>query len=94
MEIALWFLRYSEKIACAYFAIAKNSTLWKKDGSNSLTASTFRMTVKSSIAKDESNIMGTAVLEKFTFEVLATVKQLGLPTYFMTLTVQSFDGMN
>ena len=29
MEIALRFLRYSEKIARAYSAIAKNSTLWK-----------------------------------------------------------------
>ena len=29
MEIALRFLRYSEKIARAYSAIAQNSTLWK-----------------------------------------------------------------
>ena len=29
MEIALRFLRYIEKIACAYSAIAQNSTLWK-----------------------------------------------------------------
>ena len=29
MEIALRFLRYSEKIAHAYSAIAQNSTLWK-----------------------------------------------------------------
>ena len=29
MEITLRFLRYSEKIARAYSAIAQNSTLWK-----------------------------------------------------------------
>ena len=29
MEIALRFLRYSEKITRAYSAIAQNSTLWK-----------------------------------------------------------------
>ena len=29
MEIALRFLRYSEKIARAYSTIAQNSTLWK-----------------------------------------------------------------
>ena len=29
MEITLRFLRYSDKIARAYSAIAQNSTLWK-----------------------------------------------------------------
>ena len=36
MEIALRFLRYSEKIARAYSAIAQNSTLWKSTFSHLL----------------------------------------------------------
>ena len=52
----------------------------------------FTDTVKSFIAKDEgysfmSPIKGTpAYWKKFLSEVLAMVKQLGLPTFFMTLS--------
>ena len=63
---------------------------------NELTAGmlsqNFKDTVKSFVASDEaysfmSTIKGTpAYWKKFLFEVLAMVKQLGLPTYFMTLS--------
>ena len=68
----------------------------KKVSSNSLTAgmlsNNFSETIKSFIAKDEgfnfmNPIKGTpAYWKRFLFEVLAMVKQLGLPTYFMTLS--------
>ena len=68
----------------------------KKVCANQLTAgmlsNNFSDTVKSFIAKDESfnfmnSIKGTpAYWKKFLFEVLAMVKQLGLPTFFMTLS--------
>ena len=64
--------------------------------SNQLTAGmlskNFKETVKSFVANDEafsfmSTIKGTpAYWKKFLFEVLAMVKQLGLPTFFMTLS--------
>ena len=52
----------------------------------------FSETVKSFIAKDKgfnfmNSVKGTpAYWKKFLFEVLAMVKQLGLPTFFMTLS--------
>ena len=68
----------------------------KKVRSNTLTAGmlsqNFKETVKSFVANDKaysfmSDIKGTpAYWKKFLFEVLAMVKQLGLPTYFMTLS--------
>ena len=68
----------------------------KKVSSNSLTAgmlsNNFSETIKSFIAKDEgfnfmNPIKGTpAYWKRFLFEVLAMVRQLGLPTYFMTLS--------
>ena len=68
----------------------------KKVCTNQLTAgmlsSNFSDTVKSFIAKDEGfnfmkSVKGTpAYWKKFIFEVLAMVKQLGLPTFFMTLS--------
>ena len=68
----------------------------KKVSSNSLTAgmlsNNFSEPIKSFIAKDEgfnfmNPIKGTpAYWKRFLFEVLAMVKQLGLPTYFMTLS--------
>ena len=68
----------------------------KKVCTNQLTASmlsnNFSDTVKSFIAKDEgfnfmNSVKGTpAYWKKFLFEVLAMVKQLGLPTFFMTLS--------
>ena len=68
----------------------------KKVCSNQLTAgmlsNNFSETVKSFIAKDEgfnfmNSIKGTpAYWKKFLFEILAMVKQLGLPTFFMTLS--------
>ena len=68
----------------------------QKVRSNSLTAGmlsqNFKETVKSFVANDKafsfmSTIKGTpAYWKKFLFQVLAMVKQLGLPTYFMTLS--------
>ena len=68
----------------------------KKVSSNSLTAgmlsNNFSEAIKSFIAKYEgfnfmNPIKGTpAYWKSFLFEVLAMVKQLGLPTYFMTLS--------
>ena len=68
----------------------------KKVCTSQLTAgmlsSNFSDTVKSFIAKDEgfsfmNSVKGTpAYWKKFLFEVLAMVKQLGLPTFFMTLS--------
>ena len=68
----------------------------KKVSTNQLTAgmlsNNFTDTVKSVIAKDEgynfmNSVKGTpAYWKKFLFEVLAMVKQLGLPTFFMTLS--------
>ena len=68
----------------------------KKVCTNQLAAgmlsSNFSDTVKSFIAKDEgfnfmNSIKGTtAYWKRFLFEVLAMVKQLGLPTFFMTLS--------
>ena len=52
----------------------------------------FKESVKSLVAKDEDyNFMNTikgtpAYWKRFLFEVLAMVKQLGLPTFFMTLS--------
>ena len=73
-----------------------NSKINKKVCTNQLTAgmlsSNFSDTVKSFIAKDEgynfmNSIKGTpGYWKKFLFEVLAMVKQLGLPTFFMTLS--------
>ena len=51
----------------------------------------FQETVKSFIARDEgynfmNTIKGTAAYwKRFLFEVLGMVKQLGLPTFLMTL---------
>ena len=68
----------------------------QKVKTNALTAGVlsqnFKDTVKSFVASNEaysfmSTIKGTpAYWKKFLFEVLAMVKQLGLPTYFMTLS--------
>ena len=68
----------------------------KKVQTNNLTAgmfsSNFQDTVKSFIAKDEGyNFMNTikgtpAYWKRFLLEVLGMVKQLGLPTFFMTLS--------
>ena len=68
----------------------------QKVKTNKLTAGmlshNFNDTVKSFVANDEaysfmSTIKGTpAYWKKFLFEVLAMVKQLGSPTYFMTLS--------
>ena len=67
----------------------------QKVKTNKLTAGmlshNFNDTVKSFVANDEaysfmSTIKGTPYWKKFLFEVLAMVKQLGLPTYFMTLS--------
>ena len=68
----------------------------KKVCSGNLTAGllsqNFSESVKSFIVKDEayhfmSTIKGTpAYWKKFLYEVLAMVKQLGLPTFFMTLS--------
>ena len=68
----------------------------KKVQTNNLTAgmlsANFQETVKSFIAKDEGyNFMNTikgtpAYWKRFLFEVLGMVKQLGLPTFFMTLS--------
>ena len=68
----------------------------KKVCANQLTAGMlsnyFKDTVKSFIAKDESfnfmnSVKGTpAYWKRFLFEVLAMVKQLGLPTFFVTLS--------
>ena len=68
----------------------------KKVCTNRLTAgmlsNNFSDTVKSFIAKDEgfnfmNSVKGTpAYWKKFLFEVLAMVKQLGLPSFFMTLS--------
>ena len=52
----------------------------------------FSETVKAFLSKDEAyqfmgNIKGTpAYWKKFLYEVLSMVKQLGLPTFFMTLS--------
>ena len=57
-----------------------------------MLSNNFSETVKSFIAKDEgfnfmNSVKGTpAYWKKFLFEVLAIVKQLGLPTFFMTLS--------
>ena len=57
-----------------------------------MLSNNFSETVKSFIAKDEgfnfmNSVKGTpAYWKKFLFEVLAMVKQLGLPTFFMTLS--------
>ena len=68
----------------------------KKVQTNNLTAgmfsSNFQDTVKSFIAKDEGyNFMNTikgtpAYWKRFLLEVLGMVKQLGLPTFFITLS--------
>ena len=68
----------------------------KKVSTNQLTAgmlsANFKDTVKSFIAKDEgysfmNTVKGTpAYWQRFLFEVLAMVKQLGLPTFFLTLS--------
>ena len=68
----------------------------KKVQTKNLTAGmlseNFESTVKSFIAKDEgysfmNTIKGTpAYWKRFLFEVLGMVKQLGLPTFFMTLS--------
>ena len=57
-----------------------------------MLSNNFSETVKSFIAKDDgfnfmNSVKGTpAYWKKFLFEVLAMVKQLGLPTFFMTLS--------
>ena len=57
-----------------------------------MLSSNFTEPVKSFLTKDDayqfmSNIKGTpACWKKFLFEVLTMVKQLGLPTFFMTLS--------
>ena len=68
----------------------------QKVKTNQLTAGmlsrNFKESVKSFVAKDEAyNFMNTikgtpAYWKRFLFEVLAMVKQLGLPTFFMTLS--------
>ena len=68
----------------------------KKIKADGLTAGTlsqdFKERIKSFVANDEAyNFMNTvkgtpAYWKRFLFEVLAMVKQLGLPTYFMTLS--------
>ena len=72
------------------------SIAMRKITSNSLNAgmlsNNFKATVQQFIAQDKacsfmSSIEGTpAYWEKFLFEVLAMVKQLGIPTFFMTLS--------
>ena len=53
-----------------------------------MLSSNFSDTVKAFIAKDEGYIIikGSAYWKKFLCQVLAMVKQLGLPTFFMTLS--------
>ena len=68
----------------------------KKVNTTQLTAGmlsrNYRETINSFIAKDEgynfmNPVKGTPAYWKiFLFEVLAMVKQLGLPTFFMTLS--------
>ena len=67
----------------------------KKVNTTQLTAGmlsrNYRETINSFVAKDGYNVMnpvkGTpANWKRFLFEVLAMVKQLGLPTFFMTLS--------
>ena len=68
----------------------------QKIKSNNLTASilsqNYTYTIESLIAKDEAfNFMNTlkgtpAYWKRFQFEVLAMIKQLGLPTFFITLS--------
>ena len=75
---------------------SKEGVAMKKVQINNLTAgmltSNFKDNVKSFIAKDEGyNFMNTikgtpAYWNRFLFEVLGMVKQLGLPTFFMTLS--------
>ena len=75
---------------------SKINIAMQKVCSNQLTAGmltgNFKETVQSFVANDEaysfmSTIKGTpAYWKRFLFEVLAMVKQLGLPTYFMTLS--------
>ena len=75
---------------------SKFNIAMQKVCSNQLTAGmltgNFKETVQSFVANNEaysfmSTIKGTpAYWKKFLFEVLAMVKQLGLPTYFMTLS--------
>ena len=68
---------------------SQNNISMKKVCTNQLTAgmlsNNFSDTVKSFIAKDDS-FMSPAYWKKFLSEVLAMVKQLGLPTFFMTLS--------
>ena len=57
-----------------------------------ISSNNFSETVQALVAKDKAyrfmnSIKGTpAYWEKFLHEVLAMVKQLGLPTFFMTLS--------
>ena len=58
---------------------------------DSTNAHNFSETVKAFLSKDEAyqfmgNIKGTPYWKKFLCEVLSTVKQLGLPTFFMMLS--------
>ena len=68
----------------------------QKIKSSNLTAGilsqNYTYTIKSLIAKDEAfNLMNTlkgtpAYWKRFQLEVLAMIKQLGLPTFFITLS--------
>ena len=76
----------------------------QKIKSNDLTAGiltqNYTDTIKSLITNDEAfNFMNTlkgnpAYWKRFQLEVLARIKQLGLPTFFITLRVQIDDDMS
>ena len=67
----------------------------QKIKSNNLTAGilsqNYTKTIKSLIVNDEATFMNTlkgtpAYWKRFQIEVLAMIKQLGLPTFFITLS--------
>ena len=80
------------------------NTAMKKIASDSLNAGklskTFKATIQQLIAQDKAYsfmpcIKGTlAYWKNFSFEVLAMVKQLGIPIFFMTLSCAEYGGMN
>ena len=79
------------------------NTAMKKIASDSLNAGklskNFKATIQQFIAQDKaysfmSSIKDTPAWKNFLFEVLAMVKQLGIPTFFMTLSCADYGGMN
>ena len=90
------YIFYALSVTQSLKLISQVNIAMKKACSGNLTAGMlsqdFLKRVKSFVSKNEayqfmSNIPGTpAYWKKFLFEVLAMVKQLGLPTFFMTLS--------